>query len=96
MLYWFVSFFWFTSFFFFFFQAADGIRDWSVTGVQTCALPILVCMGIQYRYCPSSAQGTRAVFRREHSPRNRTQLRRAAVILAVFRFPKTPQPSRRT
>src|SRR5262249_58615585 len=25
---------------FFFFQAEDGIRDWSVTGVQTCALPI--------------------------------------------------------
>src|SRR5215210_1822067 len=27
--------------FFFFFQAEDGIRDTSVTGVQTCALPIL-------------------------------------------------------
>src|SRR4030066_1301659 len=27
--------------FFFFFQAEDGIRDSSVTGVQTCALPIL-------------------------------------------------------
>src|SRR5258706_914981 len=26
--------------FFFFFQAEDGIRDWSLTGVQTCALPI--------------------------------------------------------
>src|SRR5260370_16318303 len=26
---------------FFFFQAEDGIRDSSVTGVQTCALPIL-------------------------------------------------------
>src|SRR5476651_1277059 len=25
---------------FFFFQAEDGIRDISVTGVQTCALPI--------------------------------------------------------
>src|SRR5690606_39687410 len=28
-------------FFFFFFQAEDGIRDFHVTGVQTCALPIL-------------------------------------------------------
>src|SRR5207245_11555340 len=28
------------SFFFFFFQAEDGIRDATVTGVQTCALPI--------------------------------------------------------
>src|SRR5258706_1789247 len=30
---------------FFFFQAEDGIRDWSVTGVQTCALPISVMDG---------------------------------------------------
>src|SRR5256885_15569895 len=27
---------------FFFFQAEDGIRDYKVTGVQTCALPIWV------------------------------------------------------
>src|SRR5438445_1528735 len=27
---------------FFFFQAEDGIRDIGVTGVQTCALPILL------------------------------------------------------
>ena len=27
--------------FIFFFQAEDGIRDYDVTGVQTCALPIL-------------------------------------------------------
>src|ERR1039457_2037256 len=27
-------------FFFFFLQAEDGIRDYKVTGVQTCALPI--------------------------------------------------------
>ena len=27
---------------FFFFQAEDGIRDCLVTGVQTCALPILL------------------------------------------------------
>src|SRR5438034_5624040 len=32
---------WFCFFFFFFFQAEDGIRDHCVTGVQTCALPIL-------------------------------------------------------
>src|SRR6266511_4444969 len=29
------------SYCFFFFQAEDGIRDFHVTGVQTCALPIL-------------------------------------------------------
>src|SRR5690606_40874597 len=27
---------------FFFFQAEDGIRDFHVTGVQTCALPIFI------------------------------------------------------
>src|SRR5690606_40458153 len=27
-------------YYFFFFQAEDGIRDFHVTGVQTCALPI--------------------------------------------------------
>src|SRR5690349_24151879 len=30
-------------FYFFFFQAADGIRDLYVTGVQTCSLPIYLC-----------------------------------------------------
>src|SRR2546430_5734472 len=32
--------------FFFFFQAEDGIRDLTVTGVQTCALPILSCFDL--------------------------------------------------
>src|SRR5205823_10433630 len=36
-------------FFFFFFQAEDGIRDKLVTGVQTCALPILPLRGLLYR-----------------------------------------------
>src|SRR5256885_4450878 len=31
--------------FFFFFQAEDGIRDYKVTGVQTCALPISRVVG---------------------------------------------------
>src|SRR5256885_9230854 len=31
-------------FLFFFFQAEDGIRDYKVTGVQTCALPILIIL----------------------------------------------------
>src|SRR5256885_10068399 len=30
----------FTCYVFYFFQAEDGIRDYKVTGVQTCALPI--------------------------------------------------------
>src|SRR5690606_40721399 len=32
-----------------FFQAEDGIRDFHVTGVQTCALPIFIlCIGIAF------------------------------------------------
>src|SRR5256885_7446654 len=33
---------WVDRFTIFFFQAEDGIRDYKVTGVQTCALPISV------------------------------------------------------
>src|SRR5256885_7098285 len=32
----------------FFFQAEDGIRDYKVTGVQTCALPI--CADLWHRH----------------------------------------------
>src|SRR2546427_1013290 len=45
---------------FFFFQAEDGIRDLTVTGVQTCALPILperTCSGTG-----CSISGTSIVF----------------------------------
>src|ERR1019366_3548146 len=38
---------------FFFFQAEDGIRDWSVTGVQTCALPIWIAVEIVVRQIPA-------------------------------------------
>src|SRR2546427_5537778 len=34
--------------FFFFFQAEDGIRDLTVTGVQTCALPISGALGSNF------------------------------------------------
>src|SRR5690606_41383348 len=36
--------------FFFFFQAEDGIRDFHVTGVQTCALPISRTFRIEHGY----------------------------------------------
>src|SRR5207237_10771043 len=44
-------------FLYFFFQAEDGIRDSSVTGVQTCALPI----------CPARSRSASAV-RRDRVP----------------------------
>src|SRR5256885_11397425 len=45
--------------FVFFFQAEDGIRDYKVTGVQTCALPIWRGFGVSGdrrvpRPCPPS------------------------------------------
>src|SRR5436189_4322569 len=44
-----------TSMSVFFFQAEDGIRDTSVTGVQTCALPISYhFLQIPRRDCPES------------------------------------------
>src|SRR5688572_31703108 len=41
--------------FFFFFQAEDGIRDLTVTGVQTCALPI---SSASCRWSPTSSRAT--------------------------------------
>src|SRR5690606_40627525 len=38
------------SYLLFFFQAEDGIRDFHVTGVQTCALPIWVRGGIELQF----------------------------------------------
>src|SRR2546423_15678097 len=43
---------------FFFFQAEDGIRDKLVTGVQTCALPILRRWAFWCRTEFSSATGS--------------------------------------
>src|SRR2546427_7339 len=47
--------------FFFFFQAEDGIRDLTVTGVQTCALPIsqqFGAAGFIPKSAPAEAIGT--------------------------------------
>src|SRR5256885_7275085 len=41
---------------FFFFQAEDGIRDYKVTGVQTCALPISSAPSSHHRQRSSSIQ----------------------------------------
>src|SRR2546427_4259180 len=46
---------------FFFFQAEDGIRDLTVTGVQTCALPIFCTANIWFfvkRGTPACARST--------------------------------------
>src|SRR5690606_10996148 len=44
--------------FFFFFQAEDGIRDFHVTGVQTCALPISILPKLGAQSSRSSPLGS--------------------------------------
>src|SRR5256886_9730535 len=43
--------------YFFFFQAEDGIRDLTVTGVQTCALPISAHLDEFRRRLPGRGRG---------------------------------------
>src|SRR5256885_11006476 len=38
------------------FQAEDGIRDYKVTGVQTCALPIYLPVGVRRELCDAAVQ----------------------------------------
>src|SRR5207302_8377295 len=55
----------------FFFQAEDGIRDFHVTGVQTCALPIFILAGgLAATFAESISMGavayTSTLARRDH------------------------------
>src|SRR2546426_12642921 len=57
--------------FFFFFQAEDGIRDYKVTGVQTCALPIsIVGLGLGGSKDPCVRLGKEAACLRGGGRRN--------------------------
>src|SRR5205085_6026266 len=59
----------------FFFQAEDGIRDLTVTGVQTCALPISLSISL-----PLSSARSVLVF--ESTPAGRTAAIAAATLSA--------------
>src|SRR5207249_5089354 len=48
----------------FFFQAEDGIRDRNVTGVQTCALPILGAVSRRGGRVPAGGGGAAPATRR--------------------------------
>src|SRR5256886_12121956 len=76
----------------FFFQAEDGIRDLTVTGVQTCALPISVPAGAgaapQARgprgpWCQPRAAGGDVAARRGRQPAARRRADRADTADAV-------------
>src|SRR2546430_5184033 len=70
----------------FFFQAEDGIRDLTVTGVQTCALPI--CR----RAVPRQADGraARPDRRHDHGPPAQTP-----TVPVADRAPQAPDSGRR-
>src|SRR5690625_7121488 len=82
-----------------FLQAADGIRDGHVTGVQTCALPIYAekkAASLQSQAEKMRAKATKAVaaqnmFRRAEKMLAETEGERRAERVANLRFPD-PQP----
>src|SRR5438046_10598020 len=76
--------------FFFFFQAEDGIRDWSVTGVQTCALPIFCC---RHRDCRTWSPAIVATVIRLCSSQTTA---RAAAVSAQVRLPSRQRQRRPT
>src|SRR2546422_8616311 len=87
---------------FFFFQAEDGIRDVAVTGVQTCALPILgrVARGRGVTWAPAGATDQRrAGTRRNQKGRDRKSTRlnssHGYISYAVFCLKKKKIPHRR-
>src|SRR2546430_9123444 len=57
----------------FFFQAEDGIRDLTVTGVQTCALPISAAWRIAAS-CASRAQHAAPLHRGDRSEEHTSEL----------------------
>src|SRR5205807_4108292 len=55
----------------FFFQAEDGIRDYKVTGVQTCALPIFSTLPLDLQVLASQCVSClRSVMRSFHFTRD--------------------------
>src|SRR2546426_2960792 len=78
---------------FFFFQAEDGIRDYKVTGVQTCALPICTLVARAFR-AKLADESYRARLRVE-AGRLRTVLRTLAGVSATKRgFALVPRRAR--
>src|SRR5256886_10263742 len=73
---------------FFFFQAEDGIRDLTVTGVQTCALPIYT--SFCFRSASAAASPWNFVRR---PPRNSHRMRRMERPAHACGTSKTTTPS---
>src|SRR5207248_6238220 len=70
-----VMLFYYVIVFFFFFQAEDGIRDRTVTGVQTCALPISVSRTCSVSHATSTRRCSTCSRRRPSRRTNRERTR---------------------
>src|SRR5690606_40663025 len=83
----------FFPYFFFFFQAEDGIRDFHVTGVQTCALPISRYMEHMMALLLPSIRGVQ-----EETPAAAAARRAAEALLdgAEPERPQTQEPDARS
>src|SRR5207302_7265746 len=75
--------------FIFFFQAEDGIRDFHVTGVQTCALPILPERDVVRGGCSASATTSRS------GTRSRSTAVASRAFPAATRAPRASTPEAR-
>src|SRR5256885_12887902 len=76
-------------YFVFFFQAEDGIRDYKVTGVQTCALPILDAAGDRRRVA-----SILALLARAQRNLNRTDEALATARRGLEQIDDAPSPER--
>src|SRR6266446_7838567 len=83
---------------FFFFQAEDGIRDYKVTGVQTCALPISKeaasrpARRASSRTCPGCGRSVLPQARRAKRLRGPTVPILIESFLAIFLTPRRHRP----
>src|SRR2546430_16956133 len=78
-------------FFFFFFQAEDGIRDLTVTGVQTCALPIVLMQKLANAILKNNPEAYLFILLIDERPEEVTDMERsckpAEVISSTFDEP---------
>src|SRR5690606_22077281 len=82
--------------FFFFFQAEDGIRDFHVTGVQTCALPIYRFPRAARRRRPATDHFTPQEGHRDHGENGRHRGRPRRDALHADRRVRVHRPRRAT
>src|SRR5687767_15718932 len=69
---------------FFFFQAEDGIRDKLVTGVQTCALPILIRESVWPAAWPAMVMAAFILLTRSQSAGSWSLLFLQAIVAALI------------